>query len=171
MIGLDRIVLISQSPFIANWYLMGSFENAGLDVKLPPEMEPFNASAVYSGKLNRQVKWQEINIADRIWLMDLLAPSETTVAYAFTHIISPDERKVDVLFGADEALKVFLNGKEIWQNPDMGSLVVDRERVSLDLKAGDNTLLLKIGQGGGRWGFIARLLDPNRELKYSAKGL
>jgi len=171
MIGLDRIALISQSPFIANWYLIGSFENAGLDAELPPEMEPFNASAVYSGKLNRQVKWQEINITDKIWLTDMFVPSDSTIAYAFTHIISPDDRKVDVLLGADDALKVFLNGKGIWQNPSMRSLVVDKEHVLLDLKAGDNTLLLKIGQGGGRWGFIARPLDPNRELRYSAKGL
>jgi len=52
--------------------------------------------------------------------VDLLAQmpvKEWAVAYLTTTLISPDRREVDLRFGSDDALKVWLNGKLIASHP------------------------------------------------------
>jgi len=170
-IALDRIELASRSRFIAPWYLIGPFDNpgdAGLETPYPPETESFDPGAAYTGKDGRQIGWQEINKADLIYIQDLLKPNEMAVAYARTHVVSPDGRTTELLLGSDDYAKVWLNGELVWRNRTGRSLAADQDRVVVTLKQGVNTLLLKIVQGGGRWGYVARFRDPAGELEYCA---
>ena len=171
-VGIDRLDLISCSPFISSWYVIGPFDNLddqGLETPFPPETEPFNPDVTYAGVGGKQVGWREVNISGPIYIQDMMSPNENATAYALTHVVSPDERKVDLLLGSDDYIKVFLNGQAVWQNKVGRSVVPDNDRITVRLNPGVNTLLFKIVQGGGSWGYIARFRDPNGELKYSAK--
>jgi len=171
-IGLHRISLTSKSPFIGSWYVIGPFDSPndeGLGTAYPPETTAFDPKATYTGKDGKKIGWREISKPDVIYLNDMMTPNEHVVAYAITHVVSPDERKAELLLGSDDSVKVWLNGTEVWKNKTSRAAVPDNDRVVVTLNKGMNTLLLKIVQGEVRWGFVARFRDPNGELKYSGK--
>lgn len=172
-IGLDRLSLTSASSFIGKWNVIGPFENpedTGLGIPYPPEKEEFNASASYPVREDRQETWRQVDTDSFVDLTKLMQPNQRGVAYAMTHIISPDERTTELLLGAENRVQVWLNGEEIWKHAELRRGVnADQDRVKVTLKPGTNTLLLKLAHSRGGWGFIARLRDPDGELSYSAE--
>ena len=166
-IGVVRLLLTSASPFIGEWQVIGPFDNKGIDSVLPPETDGFKADASYDGKAAK-VTWTKVASNGGVYLHDRMSPSEKATAFAFTGITSPDSRETELLIGADDECKVWLNGTEIWRQEGTHDLYVDQDRIKITLKPGENTLLLKIGNGGGYWGYVARLRDPDGVLRYSA---
>ena len=73
----------------------------------------------------------------------------------------------DLLVGSDDAVKVRINGREVWKNKIDRPLRPDDDRVPVELKKGPNTLLIKVEQGVGDIGFAVRFLDPDDELTFS----
>ncbi len=61
--------------------------------------------------------------------------------------------------GSDDGCKVWLNGKCVHEYQGRRGVVADQDRIVLDLKAGWNTLLVKVEQYTGGWGLVARLED------------
>ncbi|MFY9344301.1 MAG: DUF1553 domain-containing protein, partial [Planctomycetota bacterium] len=59
--------------------------------------------------------------------------------------------------GSDDAIKVWWNGREVLQKEVGRGAAPDQELLAVDLVAGDNTLLLKISNGGGPAGFYCDL--------------
>jgi hypothetical protein len=169
-IGVDKLLLTSLSPFIRDWQIIGPFDNSGIDSPLPPETDGFRADATYDGK-DRKVSWKKIRAEENgvQYLQETMKPCEHVTAYAFTKIISPDSREAELLIGSDDSLKVWLNGNVITRFDGIRDNAADQDRIRVNLKAGENTLLLKIGQNLGWWGFVARLRDPDGALKYSAE--
>ena len=43
----------------------------------------------------------------------------------------------------------------------------DEHRIPVALKPGENTLLMKIANNAGWWGYVARFRDPDGTLRYS----
>ena len=60
--------------------------------------------------------------------------------------------------GTDDTNVVWLNGERLHEFSEERGIVMDNDIVPLKLKAGENTLLIKIGQGTGPWKFIPELL-------------
>ncbi len=98
--------------------------------------------------------WAENGAVD---LLQLFPGATNSLAYAYLEIKSPNERKVALKLGSDDGARVWLNGKLLWSNHVFRSLNPDEDAVALPLQKGVNRLLLKIDQGGGSWGFSARL--------------
>jgi len=84
--------------------------------------------------------------------------TQSAVAYAVATVNSPREMKnVTLLFGSDDAAKVWLNGKEVWSVNRVRGVNPDDDIVSgLTLKEGRNVLVVKVAQGVGGWGVNAR---------------
>lgn len=107
-------------------------------------------------------KWFVYNSPDdKISLNSILTPNDLVVAYAFTKVISSKAQKAVLAVGSNDGLQVFLNGEKIHQmHPRNGRwLQADNDYIPVQLKAGQNNLMLKVDEGGGDWGFIARFLD------------
>ncbi|MDO8588952.1 MAG: glycoside hydrolase family 2 TIM barrel-domain containing protein [Armatimonadota bacterium] len=115
---------------------------------------------------------------------DLFPDQNEAAAYAAVYVWSPkncgalldspDVFKADLRVGSDDGIKVWLNGKEVWSNPAMRPLGPDQDVIhNVVLRCGWNLLMMKIGQGTGGWGTMARFTDPGgkpiEELKYSAE--
>lgn len=80
-------------------------------------------------------------------------------AYYLQRIIrSPSARQLTCFFGSDDGIKVFLNGEEVLARDVGRAVAADQERADLNLKAGDNRLMIKIVNGGGACGFYFRVL-------------
>src|SRR5205807_1301689 len=105
--------------FVRNWYLITPFDNsraAGLTVAYPPE-EKVDLKAKYKGKNGTEARWLGYVTTDPTGLIDLkkvLGPLKGTVAYAYADIDSPQERPIQIRTGSYNALKIFLNGKEVY---------------------------------------------------------
>ena len=120
---------------------------AGMKVKYPEK--------------NIERTWLKIHSKeDKIHLTDL-DPKDMVVAYAFCQIESPKDQKSILSVGSNDGLKVFLNGKEVHESHDFNGrwLQADNDYVPVELKKGVNNLMLKIDQGTGDFGFVARFLD------------
>jgi len=103
---------------------------------------------------------------DNIPLNDILSPNDLVVAYAFCQINSPKRQKTILSLGSNDGLQVFMNGKKIHENhPRSGRwLQKDNDYVPVELDKGLNELMLKIDEGTGDFGFIARFLDYDSTL-------
>ena len=85
-----------------------------------------------------------------------------TVTYLVRAVRTPGPRKMTLFFGSDDAIKVFLNGKEVFGNRAQRGVKPDDDRVELELPAGESVLVLKIVNNAGPGGFFFRVEAPER---------
>jgi hypothetical protein len=166
-----EVDLASHFGFIRNWYLLVPFDNtnaAGYEVPYPPE-KGVDLAAKYKGKAGKEAGWSEHTCTDPHGLVDLnkvLGKQKGTIAYAYAVIDSPAERLVQIRSGSPNALKIFLNGKQVFAQGEYHHGVrIDQYLGVGTLKAGRNELLLKICQNeqtedwAQAWSFQVRLTD------------
>jgi serine/threonine protein kinase/tetratricopeptide (TPR) repeat protein len=95
-------------------------------------------------------------------------------SYALTYVYSPDERPAVFWVGGDDHIRVWLNGQLVHEVPDKINLWAwDLKRVPVTLRAGRNTILVKVTNLGGAYGFHLRLGDYplDRAFDYAKLGL
>ncbi len=110
---------------------------------------------------------------DRIPLNDIFSPNDMVVAYAFCQVNSPENQKSILALGSNDGIQVFLNGRKVHENhPRSGRwLQKDNDYVPVELEKGVNNLMLKIDEGTGDFGFMARFLDYDSTLTSLSKDL
>ena len=113
---------------------------------------------------------------DAIRFDKLFQTTKNTVAYAACVIESPQEQELVMVSGADDGMKVWLNGKMLLKtrlneapsgNPSYGDLGKSRNFTSLPLLKGANFLLVKVSQIDRMWGFNCTLLNLEEARKRS----
>jgi hypothetical protein len=157
--------------FVRKWKLAAPFDNTeetGFKAVFPPE-KGVNPAAVYKGKGDAEVRWVEHVTADPYGIVDLnkaLGKKKAATAYAFAVIDVPAARSVQVRAGSINALKIFVNGKEVFAREEYHhGMRMDQYAVPVTLKAGRNELLVKICQNDQQedfaqvWQFQLRLCD------------
>ena len=73
------------------------------------------------------------------------------VAYGSIALDSPREQKTRMLVGSDDAVKVWLNGELVHNNPVDRGAGDFQDQFSVTLKKGINTLLVAVYERGGGW--------------------
>ena len=109
----------------------------------PATAKPFSFSAAHSGYVDLGAAFNN---------------ATHTVAYATCKVQADQAVRVTAYFGSDDSAKVWLNGKlvhSIWTSSR--GAVRWNENFPLDLKAGQNDLLVKVEQRTGGWGFYLEL--------------
>lgn len=96
-------------------------------------------------------------------------PQAHVVAYAYTTLFRPAAGKALFLIGSDDGCKVWVNGAPVLERHVTRDLRPDSDRVEVTLAAGVNTVLLKIAQAQGGWGFTLRVQEMPDPLR-SAPG-
>lgn len=139
------------------WWYLGPFDNPehqSFDKVFPPE-EQIALQASYPGKNGRTVKWLPGDKFkdDETNSLRIFDDNDWIVVYLYRRIASPVARALPVLFGSDDFIVVWCNGEKVVSHNTGRACRLGDERAVLDLKAGDNDLLIKIGQGGGPSGF------------------
>jgi hypothetical protein len=168
-----------SGKYFQYWLLCGPFPNDGWagreidyleptggEAKASPVPGDFFESATagkkhwikYSSPLNAKIDFSTI-----------YEKKDRAVAYAFCRIYSPTAGKVKATFGSNDGIQIYLNGKKVYRKFAKRSLILDEDKLILDLKAGRNDLLLKLDQNKGAWEFSFRLPDirvRNHKYKY-----
>ena len=80
-------------------------------------------------------------------------------AYALTYVASPDERTATLMVSGDDQVRVWLNGRLVYEMTQFRYAHWDFGHVPVTLHAGRNTLLVKVSQQGGLHSLILRIAD------------
>lgn len=155
--------LARQQGFLTSFHLIGPFPNpegAGFSAVYPPEEGvDLGAPIAFEGA---DLTWTPFEIGNPSGVADLapvVSSSQDVVVYAYTEFSVNAAMDAVLKLGSDDGIVAWLNGERIHGADAARPVQVDQDVVDVRLKQGTNTLLLKITQGGGNFGFVARLVD------------
>lgn len=166
-----EIDLTKHYGFVTRWLLIGSFDNRkgiGFNTVYPPE-RGFDIKAVYPAKNDGQARWREHVTTKQLGLVDLneaVGKEKGSVVYGFAALESATERAVDIRAASNNAVRMWLNGKEIYFREEYHhGMAMDQHTGKGMLKAGRNEILIKVCQNeqtdswAQLWSFQVRVCD------------
>ncbi len=147
----SEINIQNHFGFLADWKVIGPFDNKeekGFDVAYPPETE-LREDAEYDGQLGK-VSWKPVNTEDDYGILDIAKKIQNykgSVMYASTTWTSDKDRQLELRLGTPNAWKLWVNGKMVFGREEYHrGTEMDQYKIPVQLKAGSNTILLKICQ-------------------------
>lgn len=165
-----NVDLQTRYGFISKWMVVGPFDNSNksaFDKAYPPE-KGVDLKATYEGKKG-PVTWIEHTTADPYGMVDLnkvIGKNMGVVGYGFAVIEAKDERRVHIRAGSNNAVKLFLNGQQIFFREEYHhGMRMDQHIGVGTLKAGRNEILIKVCQNeqtdswAQLWSFQLRVCD------------
>ena len=159
--GLDRRVILARfdgtgETTASDWWVCGPFAcrdlGEGLRRLYPPEKE-FLPNRTYPGYDKQNAAWKRCRSTGlgRINFGEVFGERPNAVAYALTNLYVKKETRTVLRLGSDDAIRVFLNGSQVFENPIQRSGSPDQDRLEITLKEGWNQLLLKVVNAADRW--------------------
>ncbi|MBN1996072.1 beta-lactamase family protein [candidate division KSB1 bacterium] len=182
-----------NNTFIREWLVAGPFPNPVTPEALPDGgynygyytdfLESIGGENRAELKENMEIRYKDENdefhtvrtipvSAQRNGVINLDATFNQTdrmVAYGFCYIRSESKQQVGFLLGSDDGVKVWLNGRLVFQNDVARSLIQDQDRFETRLEPGLNTLLVKVDDKINEWGYVIRLLEETVFKNYLAE--
>lgn len=147
----EEVDLQKHFGFLTGWRFVGPFDNVGLkgfDTTYPPE-EKLDFAAKYEGQKG-EVAWDKVATDHEYGIVNVakqIAPYKGAVMYLTTEFHSPTARPVEFRLGTPNAWKLWVNGKELFGRDEYHrGMALDQYRVRGEVKAGANTILLKLCQ-------------------------
>src|SRR5262249_15896578 len=138
--------------FVRDWMLAAPFDSTGgigYTRSYEPEMK-VDLAAVYKGKQDAEARWQLHRSDEPYGVINLnktLANPKAAAAYPFVALESPTEQPVDIRLGTPNAIRVFLNGEQVFAFEEYHhGARVDQYLAHGKLKKGRNELLVKVCQ-------------------------
>jgi hypothetical protein len=171
-LGIDALVLTPHRNFVRKWYILGPFPNpgdwvvrSGLRTVYEPEKR-IDFKKPYSGTGQKEIYWIPWNSSGDgfVNLNDALKPHDNALAYALTYIYVPQDRKVNMYLGTDDGVRLWVNGSLVHDSMMIRGAGPDQDTVGVRLLKGWNSVLLKIENNIGGWGFYCRIPDPRSEM-------
>jgi len=86
---------------------------------------------------------------------------DNVITYAFVYIVSSREQSGNLWVGSDDGIRIWLNGELVLDHPSSGSYSIAEDKVPITLKAGVNTLLVKVKNSYGYYGFSVNVCDDD----------
>jgi hypothetical protein len=155
-----------QQRYLTNWWIIGPFDNPnenGLKTVYPPE-EDFDTTATYIGRNDQSIRWQHINnnLSGYIDFTKLFKQSDLGVAYAKGTIESSENTDMKIGIGSNDGVRLWVNGKLVLDHKIARKAEPSQDVLTVSLKKGKNSVLLKIDQLGGGWGFYFTILEGQK---------
>jgi HEAT repeat protein len=158
--------LLGQLGVIGRWWVVGPFDlgekEEGWQTRYIGEPDVNVVARYMAGKVRRQ--WKRVDSHDsqgRIDLRAAIADRDHCVGYALAEIQVDKPVEAVLLLGVDDGERVWVNGQQVFDLFTRRGLQVDQDRIPVKLKAGTNTILLKVFQDTLGWEFCARLVTPD----------
>lgn len=175
---------IKHLGLVVDWWLVGPFDapaKTGFATVFEPETK-VDLQAKYRGQ-SGEIAWKKHHEADTLGqlnLINVLGVTREAVGYAYAEIDVPREQAAQVRCAADDNCSVWLNGEKVFGRDQwLNGTRFDRFITPIQLKAGRNTLLVKICQGPqhkdpevpNNWSLQLRLCDADgRGIEFKPVG-
>jgi hypothetical protein len=148
---------------------LGTELSAAVDSVYGPEQDPSLATS-YSTPWASRVRWKRASASadGQVRLNPYFTPNEWVVAYAQAFLYSPVQQDATLLFGADDAHVLWVNGERVSERQGRHISRADELEVRVMLEAGWNRILLKVADLDGGWAFQMRVADPEGVFRWAA---
>lgn len=160
--------------FLTHWQVLAPFDNterSGFAAVFPPETG-VDLSARYSGKKDGEmISWQPFETPDPYGKVDLnqpFGPLKGVTGYAYTEFESAADRPAELRIGCKNGWKIWFNGElQFGRDEYHRGQRIDQYRLPVQLKAGKNTVLVKLCQDEQteswtvEWEFQLRVCDSS----------
>ncbi len=169
-LGVD-VDLTAHFGFVTQWMIIGPFDNSdgkGFHTVFPPE-KTVDLKAVCKGKDNKDVRWLAHVTAEKMGEINfnkIIGDLHGATAFAFAGVESPSRRPVEVRAASNNAIRIYLNDKEIYARDEYHhGMQMDQHVGRGTLHAGRNTILVKVCQNEQEedwaqlWSLQLRLCD------------
>ncbi|MFK7739955.1 MAG: DUF1549 and DUF1553 domain-containing protein [Planctomycetota bacterium] len=153
----DRRAKPASTPDLGGWWSAGPYQAANADEAFAKNHVPLTSVDTDAIADDGSRVWQE-----RTDLTDAnihTLRGRRSAYYFYRRIIAADATSVRWSFGADDAIRVWCNGAPIVDDNRRGAVAADQDLRTVDLREGDNELLVKIVNDGGPGGFYFRQLE------------
>jgi hypothetical protein len=162
-IPADTYAMLPAAP--SRWYVVGPFpgdkeQNRVYEPVYGPEEGDRLDFARNFGFGNQYWRF-DVNLADD--KLNTLADGRN-VTYVGRYIYCPTPRTLDVSLGSDDGFKLYLNGVEVASRVIERGLAADQDKATLQLRAGANTVVMKICNTGGAAGFYYKPAPDSAKL-------
>lgn len=141
------------------WYIAGPFfgePGAAYGIDYGPEKELRFVRGKSFGTAENPGEWRHAPGVIEARPVGLAA--SVGAEFIARQIYSPDARTIDLSFGSDDGLVLFLNGAKVYENQAQRAVAADQDRVSLALVPGENFLVCKVVNTSGNAGFYHRVI-------------
>ncbi|MDA0838623.1 MAG: hypothetical protein O2857_12650 [Planctomycetota bacterium] len=163
-----------SDTYLQHWQLVGTFENkddeeqTGFAADFGPE-KGYDPQATYDGSDGTKVRWHPIHKKGSPplgWpMIDLrrhFEKKDYVCAYAYTSVVSDQDREAVMVASFSDSPVVWLNGEKVFEKKHIvRDIKLDMHRIPVQLKKGQNAILMKVCQVWLSWGFYVRLEDKN----------
>jgi hypothetical protein len=147
----QKVNITDHFAFITRYSVIGPFDNPNgklLETAYPPEKE-IRLDAQYDGKIGK-VAWKPLATTNEYGIVDIakqVSPYKGATMYLLAEFDSPQARKLELRLATQNAWKIWLNGQLLFsRNEYHRGAVFDQYRVPAEMRAGRNTILLKLCQ-------------------------
>ncbi|MBQ16095.1 MAG: hypothetical protein CMJ65_03110 [Planctomycetaceae bacterium] len=147
----EKINLPEHFGFLTDWHIIGPFDNdarKGFAVVYGPEKK-LDLKTPLAGQLG-ETKWLPYKSAGDFGILDIakiIKPYKGVVMYCTTVYESKSARPIELRLGTPNAWKLWVNGKLAFAREEYHrGMKLDQYRVPCQLRAGANTILLKLCQ-------------------------
>lgn len=150
---------IGSKITLGDWHAVGPFTaehgNIAFYQTYEPETKPVGTGDKFTFG-DKTLKWEQ----QKHWIdaqvhNDIVG--ENSATYLFRNISSVTQQKALLHIGSNDALKVWLNNTEVFAKNVQRDAAADQERIQVQLKPGNNALLLKVVNYSGPSGFYFRI--------------
>jgi hypothetical protein len=139
---------------VREWSFAGPYKEDGKDFLslndgvFPPETAPAD-----------QIAWKVFPCNEKglLILHNKDFERENVTGYVRCIVNVPEAQPGLILVGSDDGAKVWFNGKLVSEQNVPRAFMGFTDRALVELKAGDNVLMVKVNQGGGEWNVAAKI--------------
>ncbi|MBI5852804.1 MAG: PSD1 domain-containing protein [Planctomycetes bacterium] len=147
--------LVAELPLItSDWWSAGPFTETDFATAWTNGHGPEAVMRIDRGQRFGKTPWEQRPDSDAK-VIELRG--ERAAFYLGKELRTPIATKVPISLGSDDAIKVFLDGKEIFANEVMRGAAPDQEKLELELTPGEHLLVVKVVNNGGPAGFYGRI--------------
>lgn len=153
--GIEELL---SGPFVQDWQF-APITNDWSDFNTFVELSPEKLSRIEKSSKTTPLTHFKTSYVD--FSRALKGKKEYVAGYAFRVIKSDRLRKVRILTGSDDSLRMWLNGQLVEEVLALRGARPDEDITEIALSPGENWLLVEVSNWEGGWGLFLRLEDED----------